>query len=267
MPTVSTAPFLPLLHQLADAAGDVIRPLFRVTGFINKPDATPVTEADRGAEEAIRALLKKERPQDGVWGEEYGAENMDAEWCWVIDPIDGTKAFIRGMPMFACLIGLLHKGVPVLGAIDQPVLRERWVGGAGVPTEMNGRPARTRVCPALGDAVLNATAPGMFYGKNWERNGQRFEPLADACRYSLWGGDAYAYGLLASGFIDVQVDAALKLHDWAALVPVIEAAGGRMTDWEGNPLRLRGDDAGDGRVLAVGDPALLPLALEKLGGA
>lgn len=258
------SPFIPLLHRLADTAGDVIRPLFRKTGFIDKPDDTPVTLADRGAEEAIRTILKKERPQDGVWGEEYGAENMDAEWTWIIDPIDGTKAFIRGMPMFATLIGLMHKGVPVLGCIDQPILRERWLGGQGVPTTFNSAVVRTRACQNLNHAVLNATAPSMFYGDEWNAHGQYFEPLAKSCKYALWGGDAYAYGLVASGFIDIQVDALLKLHDWAALVPVIEGAGGRVTGWKGEAPTLQNADAVDGRIVAVGDPSLLTAALNYL---
>lgn len=250
------AEFLPLMQRLADASGALIRKYFRNTSFESKEDETPVTAADRGAEEVIRALLKKERSQDGVWGEEFGAENMEAEWAWVIDPIDGTKSFIRGMPVFATLIALLHKGAPVLGLIDQPILQERWLGGMGLPAVMNGKTVRTRSCARLSEAVLNATAPYMFKGEN----GRRFEPLAEACRYSLWGGDAYAYGLLASGFIDVQVDTQLKLHDWAALVPVIEAAGGKITGWQGQTLDMKSD----GRVIAAGDARLLEPALKYL---
>lgn len=253
------ASFVPLLHRLADASGAVIRPFFRKVTYDDKPDATPVTIADRGAEEAIRDLLRRERPEDGVWGEEFGAVHMDAEWSWVIDPIDGTKAFIRGMPMFATLIALLHNQVPVLGVIDQPILNERWMGGVGVPTTLNGEDARTRPCKSLSQAVLNATAPSMFTGKN-AADGRKFAPLENAAKYSLWGGDAYAYGLLASGFIDVQVDTSLKLHDYAALVPVIEAAGGRMTDWHGKPLGMESD----GRVIAVGDAGLLQTCLAML---
>lgn len=257
--TISPAEFLPFINRLADAAGDVIRPYFRKVSYDDKPDSTPVTVADRGAEEAIRKILKAERPQDGVWGEEFGADNMDAEWSWIIDPIDGTKAFIRGMPMFATLIGLKHKNDFVLGVIDQPILRERWVGGVGVPATMNGEKVRTRACTAIKQSVLNATAPGMFTGKN-AADGKKFAGLEDAAKYSLWGGDAYAYGLVASGFIDIQVDTSLKVHDYAALVPVIEAAGGKMTDWNGKKLGMESD----GRVIAVGDAALLAPALEYL---
>jgi histidinol phosphatase-like enzyme (inositol monophosphatase family) len=251
--------FLSLIHRLADASGEVIRPYFRKVSYEDKPDATPVTVADRGAEEAIRALLQKERPQDGVWGEEFGASNMEAEWSWVIDPIDGTKAFIRGMPMFATLIGLKHGEEFVLGVIDQPILRERWTGGIGHPATFNGQKVKTRACSALDQAVLNATAPGMFKGANADA-GKKFSGLEDATKYSLWGGDSYAYGLVASGFIDIQVDTSLKPHDYAALAPVIIAAGGRMTDWEGKALTMQSD----GKVIAVGDPRLLEPSLAFL---
>ncbi|MBY0429279.1 MAG: histidinol phosphate phosphatase, partial [Alphaproteobacteria bacterium] len=143
------ADFIPLLHKLANASGEVIRPHFRKVGFDNKADLTPVTIADRGAEEAIRAILIKERPDDGIFGEEFGSSNMDAEWSWVIDPIDGTKAFIRGMPMFATLIALTHKKKFVMGVIDQPILRDRWIGGMGHPTTFNNQRARTRACTSV----------------------------------------------------------------------------------------------------------------------
>ncbi len=255
--------FVPLLHKLADASGDVIRPYFRKVGFDDKEDATPVTIADRGAEEAIRALLKTERPQDGIFGEEFGSSNMDAEWSWVIDPIDGTKAFIRGMPVFATLIALTHNKKFVMGVIDQPILRERWIGGAGHPTTFNGAPVKTRNCTDVSQAVLNATAPGMFTGAN-EAFGKKFKPLEDASKYSLWGGDAYAFGLLASGFIDIQIDTSLKLYDYAALVPVIEAAGGVITDWHGGELNFDSAQTQHGCVLATGNAGLHKQALALL---
>ncbi|NDE90172.1 MAG: histidinol-phosphatase [Alphaproteobacteria bacterium] len=259
----SPADFIPLLHKLADASGAVIRPYFRTVGFDDKDDATPVTVADRGAEEAIRAILKTQRPDDGIWGEEFGASNMDADWAWIIDPIDGTKAFIRGMPMFATLIGLSYKKKFVMGVIDQPVLRERWIGGDGFPTEFNGQRVTTRTCASLSQAVLNATSPCMFNGKN-ERFGKQFKPLEEACKYALWGGDAYAFGLLASGFIDIQIDTSLKLHDYAALVPVITAAGGIITDWRGDALDFDSAQRQHGCVIASGNASLHQQALELL---
>ena len=257
------ADFIHLLHKLADASGEVIRPYFRKVGFDDKADFTPVTVADRGAEEAIRNILKSERPDDGIFGEEFGASNMDAEWSWVIDPVDGTKAFIRGMPIFATLIALTHNKKFVMGIIDQPILHERWIGGVGHPTTFNGTPVTTRACASVADAVLNATAPGMFTGKN-EAFGKAFKPLEDASKYSLWGGDAYAYGLLASGFIDIQIDTSLQLYDYAALVPVIEAAGGVITDWHGNALTFDSAQTQHGCVIASGNKALHQQALVYL---
>ncbi len=257
------AEFVSLLHKLADASGEVIRPYFRKVGFDDKADLTPVTVADRGAEEAIRNILKRERPNDGIFGEEFGSSNMDAEWSWVIDPIDGTKAFIRGMPMFATLIALTHNKEFVMGVIDQPILRERWIGGIGHPTTFNGAPVKTRACTSVSQAVLNATAPGMYTGKN-EAFGKKFKPLEDAAKYSLWGGDAYAFGLVASGFIDIQIDTSLQLYDYAALVPVIEAAGGVMTDWNGNSLTFDSAQTQHGCVLATGNQTLHRQALALL---
>jgi myo-inositol-1(or 4)-monophosphatase len=245
----------------ADAAGAVIRPLFRSALLVEaKGDASPVTEADRGAETAIRALLAARFPDHGIVGEEHGAERPDAEWVWVLDPIDGTRAFVTGRPLFGCLIALLHRGVPVLGVIDQPATGERWVGVAGRPTRfrspMGGR-AACRPCPLLAEAELSCTSPDMF-ATPADRAG--FDRLRAAARRVTWGGDCYAYGLVALGLVDVVCEGTMKLWDWAALVPVIEGAGGRVTDWSGRPLT----PGSDGHVLAVGDPALLPEAVRLL---
>lgn len=241
-----------LAQALADAAGAAIRPYFRARyGLEIKADASPVTQADREAEAAIRALIGRERPEDGIVGEEYGAHRADAERVWVLDPIDGTRAFIAGRPTFGTLIALLVEGRPVLGIIDQPVAGERWVGAAGQPTLFNGAPARTRSCGALSRALFATTAP-WFCGE--------FEALRAASGDTVLGGDCYNYGLLASGHVDLVVEDSLKLHDWAALLPVIEGAGGRMTDWSGLPLV---PDSG-GQVVAVGDPALLDQVLPLL---
>jgi histidinol phosphatase-like enzyme (inositol monophosphatase family) len=245
-----------LAHALADAAGAEIRPLFRAHfAQEQKADASPVTQADRAAERAIRALLGRERPDDGVIGEEYGADRPDAARVWVVDPIDGTRAFISGRPIFGTLIALLEDGAPVLGVIDQPVTGERWIGARGRPTLFNGAPATARRQPRLDRAIFATTAPWLC---------SAFDGLRAATGDTVLGGDCYNYGLVASGHVDVVVEDGLKLHDFAALVPVVEGAGGRMTDWSGAPLgrESRGD------VLAVGDPslvdALLPL-LERNG--
>ncbi|WP_181377990.1 histidinol-phosphatase [Teichococcus aestuarii] len=245
----------------AEAAGAVIRPLFRSALLVEaKGDASPVTEADKAAERQIRALLAERFPDHGLIGEEYGAERADAEWVWVIDPIDGTRAFVTGRPVFGSLIGLMHRGRPVLGLIDQPATGERWIGAAGQPLmfrgPMGGNP-RTRSCARLAEAELSCTSPDMFT----ESEAPRFARLRAAARRVTWGGDCYAYGLLALGLIDVIVESDLKPWDWVALQPVIEAAGGSMTDWSGQPLRLDGP----GQALALGDRALLDEAVRLLG--
>ncbi|NBX74573.1 MAG: histidinol phosphate phosphatase [Alphaproteobacteria bacterium] len=249
-----------LAHRLVSAAGVPLRQHFRTAlGAERKGDASPVTLADRGAEMAMRDILSKDMPHDGVWGEEFGAENVDAEWVWVMDPLDGTRAFRAGKPMFGILLGLLHKGVPVLGIIDQPVLNERWAGGVGWPAQMNGRNIAVSAETQLTHASLNATSPSMFSGKNATAMQQLSSQVADM----LWGGDAYAYGLMCMGLIDMVVEADLKPHDFCALAPVVQAAGGIMTDWQGAPLHLNSD----GRVIAAATPALWQAAQNILGAA
>jgi histidinol phosphatase-like enzyme (inositol monophosphatase family) len=240
--------FIDLAHKLADAAGDVVRPYFR-SGLQqdDKSDQTPVTIADRNAERTMRDILSKVRPQDGVHGEEFGDENVGAEFVWALDPIDGTKAFITGKQMFGTLIALLRNGEPVLGIIDQPVLRERWIGGHGCATTFNGKPVRTRSCANLKSAVANLTTPKAFRGPREELEPYRKIDLA--ARTTAMGGDCIAYGLLASGFIDVIVEHDLQLHDFAAVIPVIEGAGGIVTDWKGQRMNLHSP----GDTLACGD--------------
>ncbi len=251
-----------LIARLADAAGDVIRPYFRAEfGLESKGDATPVTLADRAAEAAIRRIIEVERPADGIIGEEYGSERPGAARQWVIDPIDGTTSFVAGRAIFGTLIALMQDGWPVLGVIDQPILGERWIGVTGRGTTLNGKPVRTRTCPALAEAILATTSPNCFS----DHEAEHFMALAQktAHRRLIWGGDCYNYALLASGHIDIVVEAGLKLHDLAALVPVVEGAGGRMCDWSGDPLTA--DSAGD--VIAIGDPARLDDVLEALACA
>ena len=200
-------------------------------------DASPVTIADRQAEERMRAILEAELPDHGILGEEYGTVRADAEWVWVLDPVDGTRAFITGMPIFGTLIGLCHRGRPVLGIIDQPILRERWLGYAGARSTLNGQPIATRACASLESAYLYSTAPAMFTGSLASRHLK----LAEKVKNLRWGGDCYAYGLCASGHVDLVVEASLKQYDYAALGPVIEGAGGICTDWAGKPLDLDSD--------------------------
>ena len=251
-----------LAGVLADAAGEAIRPFFRGTFTLqDKADASPVTEADRAAEAAMRKLIEAECPRDGIIGEEYGVKDGTTGRTWVLDPIDGTTSFIAGRPLFGTLIALLEEGWPVLGVIDQPVARERWLGGAGRPTLFNAVPVRTRVCRDLSAALLATTSPHLFA----EDQAPSFLSLVSrvARRRVIYGGDCYNYGLVASGHVDLVVEAGLKLHDFAALVPVIEGAGGLMCDWRGDPLTV--ESAGD--VVALGDPARLEDVLEALNPA
>ncbi len=191
-------------------------------------------------------------------GEEFGADRQGASHCWVLDPIDGTRAFITGKPTFGTLIALLRDGVPILGIIDQPVTRERWLGVAGQPTRFTGLlggAIGTRQCQALGDAELSCTSPELLGdGKpRWQR-------LANRVKRVSWGGDCYGYGLLALGQIDVIAECTMKLWDYAALVPIIEGAGGTITDWSGASLRA----GSDGSVLAAGSPDLHAQAVAAL---
>ncbi len=251
---------LALANRLADAAGAAIRPLFRGAWSEEpKDDRTYVTEADRAAEAAMRAIIEAERGDDGIIGEEYGTRNEGAGRQWVLDPIDGTTSFIAGRPIFGTLIALLQDGWPIIGVIDQPIAGERWVGQIGEGTTFNGKPARVRTCKDFSDAVLGTTTPHQFAGDEVDA----FMGVAKAVaeRKIIYGGDCYNYGLVASGHVDVVIEAGLKLYDFAALVPVVEGAGGTMSDWQGNPL----DAESDGRVIALGDPARLEDVLEAMG--
>jgi histidinol phosphatase-like enzyme (inositol monophosphatase family) len=250
---------LALANRLADAAGAAIRPLFRSHwAHEAKSDASPVTEADRAAEAAMRRLLDAEAPRDGIIGEEYGAERSGAARQWVLDPIDGTVSFMAGRPIFGTLIALLQDGWPLIGIIDQPITGERWVGATGHGTLFNGKPATTRSCRSLSDAVLATTGPQYFS----DHDGEHFMALAAKTSHKrmLFGGDCYNYGLLSCGHIDLVVEAGLKLHDFAALVPVVEGAGGTMCDWNGDPLHRESA----GHVIALGDPARLEDVIEGL---
>jgi inositol-phosphate phosphatase/L-galactose 1-phosphate phosphatase/histidinol-phosphatase len=250
---------LALADELADAAGAVIRPYFRQTIAVDdKADASPVTIADREAEQAMRALIEARFPKDGIFGEEFGSIREDAEFVWVLDPIDGTKSFISGIPLFGTLVALLQRGRPVLGIIDQPISRERWRGVAGRNSTHNGNPIQARPCSDLAAASLFATAPDMFRGAD----AAAFARLKAKVKLTRHGGDCYAYGLVASGFIDCVVEASLKPYDYCAMVPIIEGAGGIFTDWQGKPLGL----ASDGRVLAAGDRRVHEAALALLAG-
>jgi myo-inositol-1(or 4)-monophosphatase len=243
----------------ADVAGAVIRPFFRATIVTDqKADRSPVTIADRTAERAMRAVLSERFPDHGILGEEFGIDRPEAAFRWVLDPIDGTRAFITGRPTFGTLIALFQNDRPIIGIIDQPVTGERWIGVLGRPTSFRGPyggVAGCRACPSLSNAELSCTSPEMLGAQK-----PRWERLRKAVRRNYWGGDCYAHGLVALGNIDVIAECDMKVWDWGPLVPVIEGAGGSVTDWQGQPLR----PGGDGTVLSVGDKALLPAILREL---
>ncbi|MDO7841640.1 histidinol-phosphatase [Sphingomonas immobilis] len=246
-----------LANSLADAAGAAILPYYRAAhGLEAKEDASPVTLADRAAEAVMRELIAKAFPDDAIIGEEYGVTEGTSGRAWVLDPIDGTRAFISGRPIFGTLIALMIDGWPMLGVIDQPILKERWLGVVGKPTLFNGQPAATRRCAELSKALLATTSPALFGDDQLHA----FEHLDGAVMSTVLGGDCYNYGCVASGWLDIVVEAGLKIHDFAALVPVVEGAGGRMCDWQGDPLTA--DSVGE--VIAAGDPARVEEILEAL---
>lgn len=256
---MSRAADIALAHRLADIAGAVIRPFFR-QAFVTemKSDWSPVTEADRAAEAAMRSVLEADRPREGIIGEEYGAVRPGAHRQWALDPIDGTRAFIAGRPLFGTLIALLEDGAPVLGVIDQPVLKERWVGVLDdrPGTMFNGAPVRVRPCAGLEAAHLATTSPAAFSAEGLPA----FQRVARQARDTLLGGDCHNYGLLAAGCLDLVIEENLRVHDWAALVPVVQGAGGLMTGWKGEPLRL----GAAGAVIAAGDRRVHEAALALL---
>ncbi len=246
-----------LAEKLADAAREVVMSHFRKPLEIEaKPDDSPVTIADKQAEDAMRALIGDAFPDHGIIGEERAGKNEDAETVWVLDPIDGTQSFVTGKPLFGALIGLLERGRPVLGVIDMPALGERWIGAAGRPTLFNGDPVTVRACSGVDKAWLYATSPHMFEDADFPV----FERLRKACWRTIYGAECMAYGLLASGLVDIVCEGTMDLHDYAPMVPIVEGAGGVITDWRGNALGLEGD----GTVLTAGDAACHAAALELL---
>ena len=219
---------------LADAARPVLLRYYRTGVDIDtKSDASPVTIADREAERRLRLLIEERFPEHGIAGEEFGEVREDAEYVWSLDPIDGTKAFITGRVMFGTLIGLMRNREPILGVIDMPVIDDRWIGGKGYTTRLNGTPVAPRAKASLGEATVVATHPDMFQGPDFEA----FKRVDAASKLTLYAGDCYNFGLVASGEVDVAIEAGLADHDIIAVVPVIEAAGGVVTDWQGNPIR------------------------------
>lgn len=254
------AAMLQFANSLADASGAILRRRFRQNIRVElKGDNSPVSDADRETEGELRRLIGAAFPDHGVIGEEYGADRPEAEFVWVLDPIDGTKSFITGRPLFGTLIALCRATKPVLGVIDHPAIGERWVGASGQPTRFNGAPVRVRPCGNIADAALFGSSPHSVRPSNEAA----FDRVRRAVRQVLYSSDCYAYGLIASGFADLCIEFGNGIHDFLAVTPVIEGAGGIITDWDGRALTTRSGD----KVLAAGDPAAHRAALELLGAA
>lgn len=224
-------PYLAFTRELAAASADVILPVYNGTemGLEIKADASPVTLADRGAERIMRELIERRFPSHGIVGEEYGTVRGDAEFVWVLDPIDGTKSFISHVPLFGTLIGLLHQGKPVVGCIHQPVLKQLMLSD-GTTTTLNGSPVRMRPCPNLAQATLVTTDP--THPAKYQ-NGAGFDALQKRVGLSRSWGDCYGYLLLAAGWADVMADPIMNPWDLLPIEPIIRGAGGTITTWQG----------------------------------
>ena len=248
--------FADFAEFLADEARKISKEYFRtpIAAEIKK-DNSPVTEADRKIEQALRSVIKNNFPDHGIFGEEFGQEQTENEFVWFIDPIDGTKSFMSGRPIFGTLISLTQNGSPIVGVIDQPIIEERWIGAFGM-SKFNNQVCKTRECRNISDAILACTAPEMFKSDGY----QKFKAASAESRFTMYGGDCYLYGQLASGFIDVVIEQDLKPYDFIALIPVIENAGGIITDWRGNLLTA--NSVGD--VVACGDKNLHRQVLKHL---
>ena len=252
--------FSSFVDQLAGVSGDTILPFFRTALAIDNKKTRgfdPVTAADRAAEQAMRALIRKNFPGHGVIGEEYGAERTDAEYVWVLDPIDGTKSFITGMVAWGTLIGLMRFGGPVFGMMNQPFTREKFSGDGGAARYRGpggNRDLHVRRCPSLDGAILSTTSPLLMN----DADRVTFIRLEDKVRLSRYGGDCYAYCMLAAGLIDLVVETEIKPHDIVPLIPVITGAGGIVTTWENEPAQ------GGGRIVVAGDARVHQAAVEIL---
>jgi histidinol phosphatase-like enzyme (inositol monophosphatase family) len=252
------APYRTFLIELAQRSGDFIRPYFASADLAIeiKSDDSPVTSADRGAEQLLRGLIAKKFPAHGIIGEEFGNDRSDAEWVWVLDPIDGTKSFMTAVPLFGTLIALMHNGQPVLGAIHQPILRQLMIGD-GTTTTLNNRPVRVRPTARLEDATLLTSDP---LNPAKYQNGAAYAALEKRVRLSRTWGDCYGYLLLSAGWADLSLDPIMNPWDIQALIPIVRGAGGIITDWQG------GDPVKAASIVAA-NPILHPQVIAALNPA
>ena len=255
--------FAAFVDELAAVAGETILPFFRTAlGVDDKSEGgsfDPVTAADRAAEQAMRTLIRRTFPEHGIVGEEFGDERTDAEYIWVLDPIDGTKSFIAGMPAWGTLIALTRLGEPVFGMMHQPFTREYFTGDGGAAHyrgPAGKRDLRARPCAGLSDAILFTTSPLLMN----KPDRAAFGRVENSVRLSRYGGDCYAYCMLAAGHIDLVIETELKRHDIIPLIPIVSGAGGIITSWDDGP------PTPGGRVIAAGDKRVHKAALELLNG-
>jgi histidinol phosphatase-like enzyme (inositol monophosphatase family) len=245
--------------DLGDLAGGILRRCATESLCVEiKPDGSPVTNVDREVEAAIRAEIVRRRPSDGIIGEEYAPERVDAEFVWIIDPLDGTKEYVQGLPLWGFLLALAWRGRFVLGLAEQPLLHDRWLASDGHGTQRNGHPIRTRPCAALSDAVINT----MGYDTFCRQHHDRLVLFRGQARGTVTADSFIVFGLLAEGRVDLIASAGFALHDYAALDVIVRNAGGIVTDWCGAPLGLRSN----GTILAAGDACLHKAALSTLRG-
>jgi inositol-phosphate phosphatase/L-galactose 1-phosphate phosphatase/histidinol-phosphatase len=247
--TETIAEFAAFAETLVDESGKIILGYWRQDlEVLDKADESPVTIADREAEARIRALIEARYPEHGIAGEEYGRVRMDAEYIWSLDPVDGTKAFISGSPLFGTLVALLRNGAPVLGIVDIPATGERWIGGEGLATTLKGKLVKTRTGRQLSEATCGSSSPLMFTDDDMEHIAR----VHDRIKLPIYGGDCYLHGMLALGSIDLVIEAQLSDYDYLAPTAMVQAAGGMVTGWQGEPLGIETTD----RIVAAGDPKL-----------
>ena len=245
--------------RAVEVGGTLMREYTRKPFHIEvKSDGSPVTTVDKAVEVRMREIIIAEHPDHGILGEEGDAHAPNSEFVWVIDPIDGTLAFIAGIPVFGILLALLHKGVPVLGIIDMPMTAERWIGAEGLQTTRNGRPVRTRSCADLSMALMSTSNPDYYD----HTNAPALERLKQATRFAVYGGSCMFYAQIASGRVDICIDVQFDIFDYLALIPVVQGAGGVFTDWEGGAAGLHSGS----QYIAAGDPRIHEQALKVLSG-
>ncbi|MDA0781082.1 MAG: histidinol-phosphatase [Rickettsiales bacterium] len=246
------------VDKVVDKSEDIICKHYRnLNNIETKDDESPVTIADREAETSIREFINKEYPEHGIIGEEFGEENINARYKWIIDPIDGTLSFMIGRPIFGTLLALLDNGKPILSVINQPITKERWLAVQGEGCKLNGKNAQVKNCGSLSQATIATTGPNYFTKDGLEK----FNRLSKSAKHTIYGGDCYLYALVASGFLDLAIDSCLKPHDFMPLIPIVKEAGGIITDWTGNEL----NEKSDGNVIAAGSKTAHEQAIKILG--